>query len=81
MWMVSKWSEICVAGLDQDVDALKYYEMSSFAEAKAKGYAMDPVKAPKCIARNRRQLARCGACDAGWHGGNGHAGRIRRGSA
>ena len=39
--------------------ALKWFEMSSFAEAKAKGYALDPVKAPKFIARNRRQLARC----------------------
>ena len=60
--------------------ALKWFEMSSFAEAKAKGYALDPVKAPKFIARNRRQLARCvlpavALCVMRC------AGRIRRGSA
>ena len=57
---------MCGAGLDQDVEALKYYEMSSFAEAKAKGYAMDAVKAPKFVARNRRQLARCVWHRCGW---------------
>lgn len=44
------------------MDALKFYEMSSFSEAKAKGYSLDAVKAPKFIARNRRQLARCESC-------------------
>ena len=45
-------------GLDQDVDSLPFWEMSSFGESKARALSTDPLLAGKFVARNTRQLAR-----------------------